>query len=299
MTSLVVGDGSRVRVRNRWSFVDTGDLRAQWTLSDDGGVIAEGPLEAQVAHDRADDGVMGEDPDTGLPVERKSGRFGPYVERDRVFASVHPERVPHGTPLHEVERDYLVAGRALVELIAERESVEPGDTLYVALKMDLDEGWHVYWRNAGDAGLPPLVDVLDTELSALFRRAAGLLAQNTRGGPRVTRRSTDEAGILWVYGRTGQPCLQCGHPVEGMLLGAFALHAREGYLYVRAEVLLRAGLGLAVLPVAVWLLVTALGRGFLADLLALVSSRGGPGRDAKRARRSVAGERLRQSSPAR
>ena len=52
-------------------------------------------------------------------------------------------------------------GRALVELIAERESVEPGDTLYVALKMDLDEGWHVYWRNAGDAGLPPLVDVLD------------------------------------------------------------------------------------------------------------------------------------------
>ncbi|MBX7500191.1 type I DNA topoisomerase [Qipengyuania sp. YG27] len=28
----------------------------------------------------ADDGVMGEDPETGLPVERKSGRFGPYVQ---------------------------------------------------------------------------------------------------------------------------------------------------------------------------------------------------------------------------
>ncbi len=30
--------------------------------------------------DSADDGVMGEDPETGLPVERKSGRFGPYVQ---------------------------------------------------------------------------------------------------------------------------------------------------------------------------------------------------------------------------
>ncbi|MFI8666907.1 type I DNA topoisomerase [Qipengyuania sp. NPDC077410] len=30
--------------------------------------------------DGADDGVMGEDPETGLPVERKSGRFGPYVQ---------------------------------------------------------------------------------------------------------------------------------------------------------------------------------------------------------------------------
>ncbi|MEL1250044.1 type I DNA topoisomerase [Aurantiacibacter gilvus] len=30
--------------------------------------------------DGSDDGVMGEDPETGLPVERKSGRFGPYVQ---------------------------------------------------------------------------------------------------------------------------------------------------------------------------------------------------------------------------
>ncbi len=30
--------------------------------------------------DGANDGVLGEDPDTGLPVERKTGRFGPYVQ---------------------------------------------------------------------------------------------------------------------------------------------------------------------------------------------------------------------------
>lgn len=30
--------------------------------------------------DGSDDGAMGEDPETGLPVERKSGRYGPYVQ---------------------------------------------------------------------------------------------------------------------------------------------------------------------------------------------------------------------------
>ena len=52
-------------------------------------------------------------------------------------------------------------GRAVVELISERDSARPGETFYAALKMDLDEGWHVYWRNAGDAGLPPQVLALD------------------------------------------------------------------------------------------------------------------------------------------
>ncbi|MEZ5946484.1 MAG: protein-disulfide reductase DsbD family protein [Hyphomonas sp.] len=48
-------------------------------------------------------------------------------------------------------------GHATVELVSEREAALPGETVYAALKMDLDKGWHVYWRNAGDAGLPPQV----------------------------------------------------------------------------------------------------------------------------------------------
>ena len=46
-------------------------------------------------------------------------------------------------------------GRAVVDLIAEREAVQPGETFFAAFDMVLDEGWHVYWRNPGDAGLPP------------------------------------------------------------------------------------------------------------------------------------------------
>lgn len=49
------------------------------------------------------------------------------------------------------------AHHAEVELISERDGALPGETVYAALKMDLEKGWHVYWINAGDAGLPPQV----------------------------------------------------------------------------------------------------------------------------------------------
>jgi len=45
--------------------------------------------------------------------------------------------------------------RGEAELISERVSAAPGETIFIALKMTMDPGWHVYWRNAGDAGLPP------------------------------------------------------------------------------------------------------------------------------------------------
>lgn len=45
--------------------------------------------------------------------------------------------------------------RAEVRLIADQVQVAPGSTFYAGLQMDMDPGWHVYWRNAGDAGLPP------------------------------------------------------------------------------------------------------------------------------------------------
>ena len=48
-------------------------------------------------------------------------------------------------------------GHAEVELISERTVAMPGETIYLALDKTIDEGWHVYWRNAGDAGLPPQI----------------------------------------------------------------------------------------------------------------------------------------------
>ena len=39
------------------------------------------------------------------------------------------------------------------ELIAERSAVTPGRTLTVALRLQLEDGWHVYWKNPGDSGM--------------------------------------------------------------------------------------------------------------------------------------------------
>jgi len=52
--------------------------------------------------------------------------------------------------------------RARAELIADHTSAAPGETIFVGLKMTMDPGWHIYWRNAGDAGLPPQLLLKET-----------------------------------------------------------------------------------------------------------------------------------------
>ena len=66
----------------------------------------------------------------------------------------------------------------------------------------------------------PLVRVGDALLTALYRQAARLLRRNLHGGPRVTRWASDDAGRLWVYGRSGQPCLRCDGVIRSARLGA-------------------------------------------------------------------------------
>ena len=46
-------------------------------------------------------------------------------------------------------------GHLSAELIAQDATVAPGTTAYVALRQDIDAGWHTYWRNPGDSGEPP------------------------------------------------------------------------------------------------------------------------------------------------
>ena len=40
------------------------------------------------------------------------------------------------------------------ELIAEHASVQPGGSTRIGVHFDLDEGWHIYAKESGDAGLP-------------------------------------------------------------------------------------------------------------------------------------------------
>ena len=42
-----------------------------------------------------------------------------------------------------------------VSLVADQESVTPGSRFTLGVHFKPDPGWHIYWKNAGDSGLPP------------------------------------------------------------------------------------------------------------------------------------------------
>ena len=42
-------------------------------------------------------------------------------------------------------------------LVSENRSIVPGRPFWVAIRLDIDEGWHLNWINPGDAGLAPSV----------------------------------------------------------------------------------------------------------------------------------------------
>ncbi len=44
-----------------------------------------------------------------------------------------------------------------VQLVAPEDTIYPGGNNFVGLYFKLEPGWHVYWKNAGDAGEPPRI----------------------------------------------------------------------------------------------------------------------------------------------
>ena len=40
-----------------------------------------------------------------------------------------------------------------VELLSDQQAIQPGQTFWVGWQINLDEGWHTYWKNPGDTGL--------------------------------------------------------------------------------------------------------------------------------------------------
>jgi thiol:disulfide interchange protein/DsbC/DsbD-like thiol-disulfide interchange protein len=55
------------------------------------------------------------------------------------------------------------------ELISENAAVVPGQPATMALRLQIENGWHTYWRNPGDSGLPT---TLDWKLPPGFRAGA-------------------------------------------------------------------------------------------------------------------------------
>ena len=57
-----------------------------------------------------------------------------------------------GSTRQDVYANPVATENVTASIISEYDSVRPGDSLTVALRLDIREGWHTYWRNPGDSG---------------------------------------------------------------------------------------------------------------------------------------------------
>lgn len=56
------------------------------------------------------------------------------------------------------ESTAVTSARAVVTLISNTDAVAPGKPFQAALRIAAAPGWHIYWQNPGDAGVPPSLD---------------------------------------------------------------------------------------------------------------------------------------------
>jgi thiol:disulfide interchange protein DsbD len=72
------------------------------------------------------------------------------------LAAVAPPSAAQTVALKPPPADFapgpVKTGHLEAELVAETQGVAPGGLAYVAIRQDIQKGWHTYWRNPGDSG---------------------------------------------------------------------------------------------------------------------------------------------------
>ena len=122
-------------------------------------------------------------------------------------------------PAAALESQPVVSPRATVSLVSDTDAVTPGQPFRIGLHLQLASGWHTYWKNPGDAGVPP-----DIALT---------LPQDAKAGPIVwpaPRRLAE--GPLMTYAYTGDLLL----PIEISAAagsGATSIQAHAQWLVCR------------------------------------------------------------------
>src|ERR1035437_454139 len=107
-------------------------------------------------------------------------------------------------------------------LISELASFVPGQAFTVALKLEHAEGWHTYWKNPGDAGLP-------TTLA--FR-----LPEGVKASPLLwpQPRTYEDPGHLKIFGYEGEALLMSEIRVPaGFAAKTLELRAKATWLSCR------------------------------------------------------------------
>jgi len=55
---------------------------------------------------------------------------------------------------HSLTGAWVASDNVKARLVSEADALSPGRSSWVALEFEIREGWHTYWRNPGDSGLP-------------------------------------------------------------------------------------------------------------------------------------------------
>jgi thiol:disulfide interchange protein len=58
-------------------------------------------------------------------------------------------------PAHALESAPVSSKRAVATLVTDTDAMQPGTPFRVGLRLRMADGWHTYWKNPGDAGVPP------------------------------------------------------------------------------------------------------------------------------------------------
>lgn len=107
-------------------------------------------------------------------------------------------------------------------LLASHAAVAPGQDLHLGLRLDLAPGWHVYWENPGDSGLPTSV---------------ALAAPGLAIGPPLwpAPSALPAAGGLVNFGYEGVVTLVLPARVDEAALGPQAIRGEARWLACRAD----------------------------------------------------------------
>ena len=79
------------------------------------------------------------------------------MRRQFITAALAVAMLALGTSAH-VRADPVRTAHVEAELVAERTALSPGEPLTVALRLVMQRGWHTYWQNPGDSGLPTSIE---------------------------------------------------------------------------------------------------------------------------------------------
>ncbi len=58
-------------------------------------------------------------------------------------------------PAGAAESNRVSTARDTASLVSDTDTVAPGKPFHIALRLQMASGWHTYWQNPGDAGVPP------------------------------------------------------------------------------------------------------------------------------------------------